>query len=70
MSNYFILIYKGPITKWASVNLIITDFWRDRFVHIIGIVYINAAAAYFYFSAVYDKKKISTFLNCYASITL
>ena len=25
MYNYFVLVYKGPTTKWVTVDLIITD---------------------------------------------
>ena len=50
MSNYFVLVWKGPTTKWVSVNLVITDFLCVINLSIKCIVYINDAVAYFYFS--------------------
>ena len=52
-------MYKGPITKWTSVNLIATGFLCMMNLSIKWIVYINDVVAYFYFSTIFDKKKKS-----------
>ena len=67
MSNYFVLVYRGPTTKQMSVNLIIAGFFCVVNLSIKCIAYVNTSVVYFNFSRIIGE--ISKLLNCCTSVT-
>ena len=65
MSNYFILVYKDPTTKWMSVDWIITVFLCVIIFFLKCIVYINVALV----NVISININNPTFLNSCANVT-